>query len=84
MYEMAKTQEQKKRLEKMSVSLTKVSDHVLGKIKTLNELLQKREDQRVQYDHYRDKIKKMDKDGLSTATDDDKQERFARNQCKFD
>ena len=64
--------------------LTKVSDHVLSKIKALNEHLAKREDHRVQYDHYRDKLRKMDKDGLATATDDDKQERYARNQCKFD
>ena len=79
MHELGKTKDQVKRLEKMQISLNKVSEHVLNKIKALNELLAKRENERVQYDHYRGKITKMDKEGLSTATDESKQERFARN-----
>jgi hypothetical protein len=61
-----------------------VSSLVLEKIKTLNEKVKEREDVRVKYDHYRIKVSKMQKEGRAESNDMSKQEKFSRNQCKFD
>ena len=56
-----------------------MTQHVLDKIKILNEKVKERADERVQYDHYRNKVAKMQKEGIAESTDMAKQEKFSRN-----
>ena len=57
---------------------------MLDRIKLLNDTMAKRETQRVQFDHYRTKVNKMQKEGIQLSTDDKKQEKYARNMVKFE
>lgn len=57
---------------------------MLDRITLLNETLKNREDVRVEYDHYRTKLNKMEKNGESTSVEVEHMERFSRNQMKFD
>ena len=57
---------------------------MLDRITLLNETLKNREDVRVEYDHYRTKLNKMEKNGEATSQDIEHMERFSRNQMKFD
>ena len=84
MYEIGKTQAQVDRLTKLKANLEKVAAHVLKRIKDLTELLAAREEARVKFDHYRNKVDKMNKEEMGADPDETKQERFARNQGKFD
>jgi hypothetical protein len=59
--------------------LLKVSTQVLEKINVLNDNLKEREEERIHYDHYRNKVTKMQKEGISESNDEIKQEKFTRN-----
>lgn len=58
---------------------------MVGHITNLQEIVEQRENERVYYDHYRTKLTKMEKSGgESTSVDPEAQEKYARNQSKFD
>ena len=72
-------------MQRIKDNLLKVSQNVVGHIKNLQETVQKREEERVFYDHYRAKLTKMEKaGGESTSADPEAQQKYARNQSKFD
>ena len=72
MDELGKLQDQINRMQQLRDNLDKVATHVLDRIKILNDMLQKREDERVKYDHYRNKMGKMEKEGENVSNDYDK------------
>ena len=57
---------------------------MLDRIKLLNETMTKREAQRVQFDHYRTKVNKMQKEGIQQSVDESKQDKYARNMVKYE
>ena len=80
--EITKAQEQVERMTKIKDNLVKVAQIVVDKIKDFLETLEKRNEERVYFDHYRTKLNKMDKERGSSSLDE--QEKYARNQSKFD
>ena len=80
--EITKSQEQVDRMTKIKDNLEKVANIVVDKIKDFLLTLEKRNEERVYFDHYRTKLNKMDKERGSA--DIDEQEKYARNQSKFD
>ena len=85
MHELGKTQEQSNRMLKIKNNLVKVSEHVKEKIKELKKLVATREEERLKYDHYRNKLVKMETEGKSSTSNNIKdQEKYANNSVKFD
>ena len=73
------------RMVKIKENLVKVSDNLLSKISEMQELVTARETERTGYDHYRNKVAKMEQPGGdSTSGDATAQERYSRNQAKLD
>ena len=71
-------------MSKIKENLIKVSSSVLEKIREVQETASKREDERVYYDHYRNKLNKMEKPGgEANSSDPEKHEKYIRNQSKF-
>jgi hypothetical protein len=69
MHELGKTQEQTNRMMKIKTNLVKVSEHVKEKIKELKKAVEKREEERLKYDHYRNKLTKMETEGKYSTSD---------------
>lgn len=70
MTELAKTTEQLSRMNRIKDNLLKVADNILGHIKNLQELIEKRESERIYYDHYRVKLASMEKEGKESTSSD--------------
>ena len=71
-------------MKKIKENLVKVSSSTLEKIKEVQDTQKKREEERVYFDHYRNKLTKMEKPGgESTSSDPEKHEKYIRNQSKF-
>jgi hypothetical protein len=69
---------------KIKDNLIKVSSSVLEKIKEVQDTANKREEERVYYDHYRNKLNKMEKPGgEASSSEPEKHEKYIRNQSKF-
>lgn len=69
----------------MRENLLKAGDAVIIKIEDLKMAVEQREEERVFYDHYRNKVAKMEKaGGESTSANQDDQEKYTRNQTKLD
>lgn len=83
-YEVVKLDAKVKKIQKLKGSLVEVTQRVFTKIKELDTTIEKYEEVRLQYDHYRNKLNKLQKEGYNQANDDAKQEKFARTQIKFD
>lgn len=67
-------------MNKIKENLIKVSSSVIEKIKEVQDTVTKREEERVYYDHYRNKLNKMEKPGgEATSNDPDKHEKYIRN-----
>ena len=85
MTELSKTTDQLNRMTKIKDNLQKVADNLLGHIKNLQALVEKRENERVYYDHYRNKLSEMEKKGKEgSSVSPEMQQKYARNQTKFD
>ena len=83
--ELAKHQQTIDRMYKIKDNLVGVSDRVLEKISNINELNAKREEFRDMFDHYRNKVAKMEAPGgESTSSDPVALEKYTRNQTKLD
>ena len=63
MTELSKMKGQLDRFQKIKDNLLKNAGSCVGHIKQLGETIEKRENERVYYDHYRQKISKMEKPG---------------------
>ena len=73
------------RMVKIKENLVKVSDSLLCKCDDIQELVTAREAERSTYDHYRNKVAKMElPGGESTSADASAQEKYSRNQAKLD
>ena len=64
-------------MTKIKDNLEKVANIVVDKIKDFLETLEKRNEERVYFDHYRTKLNKMGKESGSANIDE--QEKYARN-----
>ena len=63
----------------------KNADDVCIKIEEMQQISKTREEERLTYDHYRVKVGEMEKDGgLARSASQADQEKYARNQTKFD
>ena len=72
-------------MQKIKTNLVKVSEHVKEKIKELKKLVDQREEERLKYDHYRNKLTKMESVGKASTSNNVKdQEKYANNSVKFD
>ena len=60
------------KINKLKAGLVRVTEHVLEKVKELNDKMKMREDERVNYDHYRNKLAKMEKEGVERSADEEK------------
>lgn len=78
--ELSKHQSLTTKMEKVRDNLIKAGDSAITKIEELKKMVETREEERVFYDHYRNKVAKMEKPGgESTSADPSDQEKYTRN-----
>ena len=69
MHELGKTKDKIERMQKIKDNLAKVAEHVQQRIRDLKEACDKREEERLQFDHYRNKVNEMEKAGKQSTSD---------------
>lgn len=70
MNELSRTSDHLNKMTRIKDNLVKVADNLIGHIKNLQELIQKRENERIYYDHYRVKLADMEKEGKESSSAD--------------
>jgi len=74
-----------KKIQGVQVKLERNTNTIIEKISKFLKLIETREEQRVQYDYYRNKLNEMERPGKEAhSRKAEDQEKYSRNQTKFD